>query len=95
MFYSGADYEPVAVPPGLPGHDEGTTLEGLRVRPALAMSQVKYGSTSEGSTSISNACKSCSGVFQPCRVYVCVVSSVLGCVMDMAHYKISYKALKQ
>ena len=41
MFYSGADYEPVAVPSGMPGHDEGATLEGLRIRPALAMSQVR------------------------------------------------------
>ena len=40
MFYSGGDYEPVPAPQGLPGAAEGAAVEGLRMRPGLAMSQV-------------------------------------------------------
>jgi hypothetical protein len=41
MFYSGGDYEPVPVPEGMPGAQPGQTLEGLRKRPGLALSQVR------------------------------------------------------
>jgi hypothetical protein len=41
MFYSGGDFEPVAAPQGLPGAAAGATVEGLRMRPGLAMSQVR------------------------------------------------------
>jgi hypothetical protein len=45
MFYSGGDYEPVEVPSCLPGQDSSSSssskLEGLRMRPGLAMSQVR------------------------------------------------------
>jgi len=40
MFYSGGDLEPVATPQGLPGAEAGAAVEGLRMRPGLAMSQV-------------------------------------------------------
>lgn len=40
MFYVGGDFEPVAVPPGMPGAVADQTLEGLRMRPGLALSQV-------------------------------------------------------
>jgi hypothetical protein len=40
MFYSGGDFEPVPAPQGLPGAAEGAAVEGLRMRPGLAMSQV-------------------------------------------------------
>lgn len=40
MFYSGGDYEPVTAPQGLPGVSAGAVVEGLRMRPGLAMSQV-------------------------------------------------------
>ena len=40
MFYSGGDFEPVPAPPGLPGAAAGDAVEGLRMRPGLAMSQV-------------------------------------------------------
>ncbi|KAF8059183.1 NDK1 [Scenedesmus sp. PABB004] len=39
MFYSGGDFEPVPAPPGLPGAEPGAPVEGLRLRPGLAMSQ--------------------------------------------------------
>eukprot|EP00879_Flechtneria_rotunda_P022777 GHRR01024054.1.p1 GENE.GHRR01024054.1~~GHRR01024054.1.p1 ORF type:complete len:357 (+),score=108.66 GHRR01024054.1:488-1558(+) len=39
MFYSGGDFEAVQVPDGLPGAPAGTAVEGLRMRPGLAMSQ--------------------------------------------------------
>ncbi|WIA38670.1 hypothetical protein OEZ86_001976 [Tetradesmus obliquus] len=39
MFYSGGDFEPVPAPPGLPGAAAGDAVEGLRMRPGLAMSQ--------------------------------------------------------
>eukprot|EP00878_Enallax_costatus_P028473 GHUV01030757.1.p1 GENE.GHUV01030757.1~~GHUV01030757.1.p1 ORF type:complete len:257 (+),score=73.00 GHUV01030757.1:298-1068(+) len=39
MFYSGGDFEAVAAPAGLPGTQEGAAVEGLRMRPGLAMSQ--------------------------------------------------------
>lgn len=48
MFYSGGDFEPVAPPQGLPGaaaadggSGVGVGVEGLRMRPGLAMSQVR------------------------------------------------------
>lgn len=41
MFYSGGDCEPVAAPQGLPGAKAGAAVEGLRMRPGLAMSQVR------------------------------------------------------
>lgn len=49
MFYSGGDYEPVQLPQGLPaGAAAGAAppegVEGLRMRPGLAMSQVGVGS---------------------------------------------------
>lgn len=40
MFYAGGDFEPVAAPDGLPGAAAGAAVEGLRMRPGLAMSQV-------------------------------------------------------
>jgi hypothetical protein len=40
MFYSGGDFEAVAAPEGLPGAAAGAAVEGLRMRPGLAMSQV-------------------------------------------------------
>lgn len=40
MFYSGGDFEPVSAPQGLPGAADGAAVEGLRMRPGLAMSQV-------------------------------------------------------
>ena len=40
MFYSGGDFEPVSAPGGLPGVSAGAAVEGLRMRPGLAMSQV-------------------------------------------------------
>jgi hypothetical protein len=40
MFYSGGDFEAVRAPPGLPGAAAGDAVEGLRMRPGLAMSQV-------------------------------------------------------
>jgi hypothetical protein len=42
MFYTGGDFEGVSVPQGLPGSavTAGQLLEGLRMRPGLAMSQV-------------------------------------------------------
>lgn len=40
MFYSGGDFEAVAAPEGLPGGAAGAAVEGLRLRPGLAMSQV-------------------------------------------------------
>jgi hypothetical protein len=40
MFYSGGDFEAVPAPPGLPGAAAGDAVEGLRMRPGLAMSQV-------------------------------------------------------
>jgi hypothetical protein len=43
MFYSGGDFEPVAAPQGLPGAAAGAAVEGLRMRPGLAMSQVRKG----------------------------------------------------
>lgn len=43
MFYSGGDFEAVAAPQGLPGVEAGSELEGLRMRPGLAMSQVGEG----------------------------------------------------
>lgn len=39
MFYTGGDYEPVRVPAGVPGLPEGGEVEGIRMRPGLAMSQ--------------------------------------------------------
>eukprot|EP00775_Hariotina_reticulata_P008734 gene8734-8914_t len=39
MFYSGGDFEAVAAPEGLPGAAAGAAVEGLRMRPGLAMSQ--------------------------------------------------------
>ncbi|GLC40941.1 hypothetical protein PLESTB_000964300 [Pleodorina starrii] len=49
MFYAGGDYEPVALPEGFPGSSgtsgsgggggEKQSIEGLRLRPGLAMSQ--------------------------------------------------------
>lgn len=52
MFYSGGDYEPVLLPEGFPGSSgsggDGSPvpqppqpIEGLRLRPGLAMSQVR------------------------------------------------------
>jgi hypothetical protein len=41
MFYSGGDFEAVPAPPGLPGAAAGDAVEGLRMRPGLAMSQVR------------------------------------------------------
>lgn len=41
MFYSGGDFEAVPAPPGLPGAEAGAAVEGLRMRPGLAMSQVR------------------------------------------------------
>jgi hypothetical protein len=41
MFYAGGDYEAVPAPQGLPGAAEGTPIEGLRMRPGLAMSQAR------------------------------------------------------
>jgi len=41
MFYSGGDYEAVAAPEGLAGTAPGAAVEGLRLRPGLAMSQVR------------------------------------------------------
>lgn len=43
MFYTGGDFTPVPVPAGFPGgpHAAGATLEGMRMRPGLAMSQVR------------------------------------------------------
>mmetsp|Transcript_28728 Transcript_28728/g.73066 ORF Transcript_28728/g.73066 Transcript_28728/m.73066 type:complete len:445 (-) Transcript_28728:259-1593(-) len=44
-FYTGGDFQPVKVPPGLPGtptsieDDELPVMEGLQMRPGLAMSQ--------------------------------------------------------
>lgn len=43
MFYTGGDYEAVVAPPGLPGATAGQCIEGLRMRPGLAMSQVSGG----------------------------------------------------
>jgi len=40
MFYTGGDFEPVTAPAGLPGVPAGEAVEGLRMRPGLAMSQV-------------------------------------------------------
>jgi hypothetical protein len=40
MFYAGGDFEPVSAPEGLPGAAAGAAVEGLRMRPGLAMSQV-------------------------------------------------------
>jgi hypothetical protein len=40
MFYSGGDFEAAPVPDGLPGVQAGVAVEGLRMRPGLAMSQV-------------------------------------------------------
>ena len=41
MFYTGGDFQPVEAPGGLPGAPAaGAALEGLRMRPGLAMSQV-------------------------------------------------------
>ena len=42
MFYSGGDYEAVPAPQGLPGAEAGNVVEGLRMRPGLAMSQVRH-----------------------------------------------------
>jgi hypothetical protein len=42
MFYSGGDFEAVAAPEGLPGAAAGAAVEGLRLRPGLAMSQVSF-----------------------------------------------------
>eukprot|EP00882_Tetradesmus_deserticola_P025671 GHRQ01028221.1.p1 GENE.GHRQ01028221.1~~GHRQ01028221.1.p1 ORF type:complete len:164 (+),score=56.56 GHRQ01028221.1:1087-1578(+) len=42
MFYSGGDFEAVPAPAGLPGAAAaGGAVEGLRMRPGLAMSQVR------------------------------------------------------
>ncbi|EFJ53217.1 hypothetical protein VOLCADRAFT_86273 [Volvox carteri f. nagariensis] len=40
MFYSGGDFEPVMLPEGFPSSGERRPVEGLRLRPGLAMSQV-------------------------------------------------------
>ncbi|KAK9805256.1 hypothetical protein WJX72_009116 [[Myrmecia] bisecta] len=39
MYYSGGSFEPAAAPAGIPGLRPGTEVEGLRMRPGLAMSQ--------------------------------------------------------
>lgn len=39
MFYSGGSFEEVEAPQGLPGLQAGHSVEGLRMRPGLAMSQ--------------------------------------------------------
>ena len=41
MFYQGADYEAVPVPEGLKDVLGEADLEGMRLRPGLAMSQVR------------------------------------------------------
>jgi hypothetical protein len=41
MFYTGADYQPLQVPDGMPGMTPGAEVEGLCTRPGLAMSQVR------------------------------------------------------
>lgn len=41
MFYVGGDFEPLAPPRGMPGTREGQALEGARMRPGLALSQVR------------------------------------------------------
>ena len=49
MFYSGGDYEPMPIPASLPGREgDSLTLEGLRLRPGLAMSQVGGGEGGRG-----------------------------------------------
>jgi hypothetical protein len=40
MFYTGGDFSPLPAPQGLPGAEAGAEVEGLRMRPGLAMSQV-------------------------------------------------------
>lgn len=45
MFYSGGDFEAVPAPAGLPGVAAGAAVEGLRMRPGLAMSQVRSWTT--------------------------------------------------
>ncbi|KAI8471882.1 MAG: glycosyl hydrolase [Monoraphidium minutum] len=39
MFYTGGDFAPLEAPAGLPGVPAGAAVEGLRMRPGLAMSQ--------------------------------------------------------
>ncbi|KAL3149569.1 hypothetical protein ABBQ32_002346 [Trebouxia sp. C0010 RCD-2024] len=39
MFYAGGSFEEVLTPQGIPGLQPHTTVEGLRMRPGLAMSQ--------------------------------------------------------
>ena len=41
MFYQGADFESMSVPGCLQGSIGEDEIEGLRMRPALAMSQVR------------------------------------------------------
>ena len=41
MFYTGADYQSVRVPEGIPGLEAGAEVEGLCGRPGLAMSQAR------------------------------------------------------
>lgn len=43
MFYTGGDFAPLEAPRGLPGLDAGAPVEGLRMRPGLAMSQASGG----------------------------------------------------
>ena len=43
MFYTGGDFAPLDPPAGLPGAPAEGPLEGLRMRPGLAMSQVRPG----------------------------------------------------
>lgn len=41
MYYTGANTETVVTPEGIPGLESGIEMEGLRLRPGLAMSQVR------------------------------------------------------
>jgi hypothetical protein len=42
MFYTGADWEAVSVPDVLSGSFDQAEVEGLRMRPGLALSQASY-----------------------------------------------------